>query len=150
VGVARTDGKRSRVLLIDRATHRVRASAGVDGTVRSAPLVWQGSVFVVNDEGTVTGLRVEGEAFRDARTLALGPGVRVSAPPALADGVLYVGDSSGALHALDVRPSQIERLYEFRIPGTDRKPAAVTTRPAVAGDWILFGAADNAVYGLRR
>jgi outer membrane protein assembly factor BamB len=150
VAVTRADRNQSRLLLVDRESLQVRSSFLVDGYVRHTPLVWQGVAYVVTDEGQVEGVRLVGDALESAQSLQLDANVKIVAEPELDAGVLYVGDASGTLWAIDVGGARPERLWDFRIPGSEKKPVPITTRPVVTGTHILFGAGDNSVYGLKK
>jgi outer membrane protein assembly factor BamB/tetratricopeptide (TPR) repeat protein len=150
VAVSRSDRNQSRLVLADRETLKVRSSFIVDGTVRHTPLIWQGIAWVVTDDAQIEGVRIVNDTLESAQGLHLDGGVKLSAEPVLEAGVLYAGDTFGTLWAIDVTGTRPERLWDFRIPGTEKKATAITTRPLVTPSHILFGAADNAVYGLRR
>ncbi|MCE9636511.1 MAG: DUF4388 domain-containing protein [Planctomycetes bacterium] len=149
-GACRTDRTQTRIVMIDRQTFQVRSSFTVDGNVRHAPMVWQGVVYAVTEEGEIESIKVVGDQLQSSQTLRLDAGVRILAEPAIDGGVLYVGDTAGTLWAIDVSGAQPERLFDFRIPGSDKKQIPITTRPVVSETFIVFGAGDNAVYGLKK
>ncbi len=67
-------------------------------------------------------------------------GGSVDSSPAVADGVVYVGNSSGEVVALDAGDG--ERLWSFH---TDR---AVVSSPAVTDDLVIVGSVDRFLYAL--
>lgn len=146
----RADRGQTRLLSVDRQTLEVRSGVTIEGNVRSTPLAWQGFAYVVTDEGVIWSVRAGEGNLQGAQSMRLGPGVRVAAEPALDQGVLYVGDVSGTLWAVDVRGAQPQQLYDFRIPGSDKRPVRILTRPVVTESYVVFAAEDNAVYCLRK
>jgi outer membrane protein assembly factor BamB/DNA-binding SARP family transcriptional activator len=138
--------KQTRVTKADVQTGRVEWSVVVAGDVRSAPMPFDGTVYLVTVGGTAVGLKtLDGSA---TFTTEIDRSVKVLGDASLAGGVLYVGCDNGMLYAFDVHGRELRPLWKFPVRSGTDKPVAITTRCVLAGGLILFGAADNSVYAL--
>jgi outer membrane protein assembly factor BamB len=66
----------------------------------------------------------------------LGEGVALTAAPTLADGVVYVGDSAGGMHAVDAGSGEKHWQVGLR---------TLWSSPAVIGGMLFVGANDGAL-----
>src|SRR6266699_3112872 len=67
-------------------------------------------------------------------------GDAITAAPAVADGVVYVGSHDHHLYALEARTGNV--LWRYTAGGS------ITTSAVVAADTVYFGAMDGTVYAL--
>lgn len=110
----------------------------VDGTAWTEPVLTedQATVFVGSDAGTLHALDTATGAVR----WTVGLGSAVTAPPALAGGVLYVPTGAGELVALPAGGCGAARCRPLWSAPTG---GAVEVQPAVAGGLVFTGAADG-------
>lgn len=66
----------------------------------------------------------------------------INCDPAVVDGVVYVGDLDGHLHALDAQTG--EHRWKYKTSN------AVHSTPVVTDDTIYFGSNDGYVYAIVR
>lgn len=69
-------------------------------------------------------------------------GLRINSSPTVADGIVYVGDTRGYLHAFDADSGDHRWRYETA--------NAVNSSPFVAEETVYFGSNDGHVYALER
>jgi outer membrane protein assembly factor BamB/tetratricopeptide (TPR) repeat protein len=138
--------KQTRVTKWSLAADRAEWSVTVAGDVRGAPMPRGGSVFVVTSGGEIVALRAV-DGTRTSAT-AVDRNVKVSGEPVLEGDLMYVGCDNGFLYAFDVRDREPQTAWKYPVKTGAGKPVSVTTRCVFAGGYILFGAADNAVYAL--
>ncbi len=80
---------------------------------------------------------------RGGRTWIFDAGTPVYAPPLVAQGRVYVGDTAGVFHALEGRTGK--EAWAFH-----GAAYAIEAKAAVWGDLVLFGAWDGRLYALER
>jgi eukaryotic-like serine/threonine-protein kinase len=107
------------------------------GTSAKPTIIWQVDPYISSDKGHLFALDL---VQRNVRWRFDTDGDL--APPAVADGVVYVGGRAGALYALDAASGK--ELWRFAAP------AAVSTIPAITGDTIYTGDSDGRLYALDR
>jgi outer membrane protein assembly factor BamB/tetratricopeptide (TPR) repeat protein len=140
------NGKESRVMKWPVGGSHADWQSSVPGEIRSAPMVFDSSVYFVSNAGDVAGLKVStGDQFHSS---IVAPSMKLLAPAVMAGDVVYVGCNNGTLYALDPK-NAMEPAWKFRVPmSSGNKQPDVTTSCVVTGGLILFGASDTSVYVL--
>ncbi len=145
---------------VDGVVHALCREEGVerwrvatDGAIFARPTIALGMAYVPSDDGTLHAIDVESGVV--VWTAEIGSSViarrmpslqssrydSFGSSPALDDGVLYVGGSNGALHAIDAATGK-ER-WKF-VTGD-----LVRSSPACADGRVFFGSYDGTIYALR-
>lgn len=134
--IAGTDGV---LRACDRSNGRDVWSLPTGAEILGAPAVSKAGVIIFgNGEGKIMAVNREGQSVWQRRVEA-----PTYAPPLLVDGVVYVGDNSGRMHALDAVSGK--PVWTFR-----RAAFAIESRAVALDDMIAFGAWDGYLYAVDR
>ncbi|MBE0691444.1 MAG: PQQ-like beta-propeller repeat protein, partial [Anaerolineae bacterium] len=121
-------------------TGELRWKLDLGGAIASTPVYLDGYLYVgsfgrklfkVADDGTIA-------AEYEAKNWIWGS-------PTIADGILYVGDSSGWVYALDISGSGMQLVWEQQVA-----ERAIRATPVVADDKLIVASRDHRAYWLSR
>ncbi|MCB9850865.1 MAG: PQQ-binding-like beta-propeller repeat protein [Phycisphaerales bacterium] len=109
-----------------------------DGEILATPAISGDTIVFGSGDGGVYGADLRG-AIRWKYTV----GIPVYSQPVIADGVVYIGDNGGNMHAISVADGT--HKWSFA-----RADFSIECQPAVWGDMLVFGAWDGFLYALDR
>ena len=108
-----------------------------DGSILGSPEVYEGAVYVADDEGVVYSIDLESGRRNWQVELS---DKRIWSSPTAAGGVVYVAAMDKHLYALDVETGAT--LWTFKAGG------AMASKPLVVGDLVYVGAFDREVHAI--
>lgn len=133
--VADTSGS---VTALDRSNGQKRWSFSTGGEILGGP-AWTGSHFAFGSgDGNVYAIDREGR-----QAWQYSAGIPVYAPPLVVDEVVYIGDNSGRMHALDAATGKAKWVFS-------RAEFAIEAQACAWRDMVVFGAWDGNLYALDR
>jgi outer membrane protein assembly factor BamB len=120
---------------VDAATGDERWHLDAGGAVAASPVIANGTVYVVAKSGDFWAVDLQSGA-----PIIHGGASGTISSPAYVDGVVYVGCSCGALHALDM--ASMQQMWQFETGD------AIASSPAVVDGVVYVGSDDGSVYAV--
>lgn len=110
------------------------------GAAAEAPVYHEGRLYIGSFARKIFEISTDGEILSEYATDDW-----VWSTPRIVDGVLYAGDLSGMVYAIDIGDGGLNPIWQAK--ASDR---AVRTTPLVANEYVIVGSRDQKVYWLSR
>lgn len=133
--IAGTDGM---VRFLDRSDGSEVWSFKTKGEILAAPAVTKDLIIFGSGDGTLTGLTHAGKLAWQVQL-----GDAVYGWPVVAEGVVYVGDNLGRVHARDITNGKEQWTFA-------RADYAIESAVCIWDDLVVFGAWDGYLYAVKR
>jgi outer membrane protein assembly factor BamB len=120
-----------------------------DFLVLSTPLIDNDRIYIVSKEMMLAMDLEDGQTYFK---FDLPPGYN-SAPPVISDGVIYLADGNGVLHAIEAEDGKVKWRFRTKrailqlIPYR-REGGGIIAEPLIKGDFIYLGGLDGWLYVL--
>lgn len=125
---------------LDAATGDELWRVDLQGAAPEEPVYYEGRLYVGSFARKVFEISLDGEILSEFSTRDW-----VWETPVVVDDVLYAGDLSGMVYALDISGDGLNPLWQAQVSGR-----AIGTTPVVSGDYVIVGSRENKVYWLSR
>lgn len=112
----------------------------LQGAAPEAPVYYEGRLYTGSFARKLFEISLDGEVLAEFPTKDW-----VWSTPAIVDGVLYAGDLSGTVYALDVADGGFSPLWQAQVAAR-----AIRTTPLVRDEYVIVGSRDHKVYWLNR
>ena len=124
---------------VDAESGAVLWSLDLGGALVGTPVIHEGHLYVGSFNRMLYDISLDGVILAQYETRDW-----VWDAPALVDGILYFGDISGTVYAVDTRNGLNER---WRVPVAGR---GIRSTPVVTDEYVIVGSRDQRVYWLNR
>jgi outer membrane protein assembly factor BamB len=125
---------------LDARTGEVSWTLDLQGAAPETPLFYEDRLYVGSFARKLFEISLEGEILSEFKTTDW-----VWSAPTIVDDVLYAGDLSGTVYALDVSDGGFRQLWQ-----ADVASKAIRTTPLVSNEYVVVGSRDQNVYWLSR
>lgn len=125
---------------LDAESGEVLWKVNLQGSAAGTPVFDQDRLYIGSFARKIFSISTQGEIVAEFATQDW-----VWGSPALLDGILYAGDMSGTVYALDARDDGLALLWRNKVA-----ERAIRATPLVSEDYVIVGSRDHRLYWLNR